>query len=165
MTNALKYTLYIGSGLLLGLGAYFTITGVMASKEDKDKKAKEEADKAAAEAIKQGNATAPTVNTGTSTTTSPTPVNTQPAITGSVATAVNKYADSKLVGKPVYATGNWTVFNTAGKVYTKTTKGQLLGTFAYSKIKLSGGKNIYIKTTDSQNPYVYIGDTLVTFTA
>lgn len=165
MTNALKYTLYIGSGLLLGLGAYFTITGLMASKEDKDKKAKEEADKAAAEAIKQGNATPPVVNTGTGTTTSPTPVNTQTAITGKVSDAVSKYPDSKLVGKPVYSTGVWTAFNTKGKIYTKTKKGQLLGTFAYSKVKLSGGKNVYIKTTDTQNPYIYMGDTLLTFTA
>ncbi len=131
----------------------------MASKEDKDKKAKEEADKAIAEAATAGTIKPPVLNTTTPT----PPVNVVPGITGRVSLAVAKYPDSKLVGKPVYATGAWTAFNTAGKVYTKTTAGQLLGTFAYSKIKLSGGKNVYIKTTDSANPYIYMGDTLLTF--
>lgn len=158
MTNGFKYTLYIGSGLLLGIGIYFAITG-FTKKDDKDaqdKKAKEEADKVLADAIKAGNVTKPTgINTG-STTQSP-PINNNTGITGNVGDAVLKYTDKELNSKKVYAAySGLTAYTVLSKPYTKPAVGQLMGTYSHSKILPAGGKNVYIKTTDPVNPLIWM---------
>ncbi len=70
----------------------------------------------------------------------------------------------QLAGQKIYAAyDGMAVYNTVNKLYTKTKKGQLLGTFAYPQTSKTGGYDVYIKTRDTKNPYVWAKDSFLTF--
>ncbi len=166
MNKGLKIGIWIGIAAGLGFGTWFVIDSINKSNDQKeqDKKAKEEADKALKEALEKGSVkqTTPFTLPGTMpNATDPKPVvtttNTNTSITGKVSDLVLKHGDTPLYGKKVYSNYNNTnVYNTVNKLYTIAKAGQYLGTYAYSKNITLGGKNIFIKTTDPANPYVYV---------
>lgn len=121
----------------------------------------EEADKIAQEvwknAIKENKVK--TTYTGAASPSSSSQVSVIPndTITGKVSDAVNKHSDKELIGKKVYAAyANQSAYDTTNNIYTKTSNGQLMGTFAFSKPLTVGGKNVYIKTSDARYPYIYM---------
>ncbi len=93
------------------------------------------------------------------------PKQTSSALTGkNVASVLLKSTAKELAGLKVYAAYDGSaVYNTVNNLYTKTKKGQLLGTFSHTKTAKTGGYDVYLKTTSSKDPFVWAKDSFLTF--